>query len=491
MVAFYVFAEGTSSYRPTFRYAPQQGLTAALSQYAPGKQLYIGNKRWTSGALYSPMKDEFRKAWDDKALYLHCMECGYAKRESLEEGGIAKYGVLDCPACGAEGSFGKARYWIKPPGFAHPFDLPPDTTPDAPFAQSYATRAKLATAVRGEEAARTLPFTDRVQGWIARDHLLVTNRGPRDEGYDLCVACGRIARSAQGSSELDGPHPKPFPTKPEERTCPGRVSRGIVLGTQFISDILLLSFQLDPTQGVRLPPGSLGTEVALRTVCEALAQAACDLLQIEQGEIEAEYRPALTPNGKLGAEVEIYLYDTLPGGAGFSHIAGTHGADLLQAALDRLSNCPEGCDASCYRCLRRFTNRFEHDRLDRHVGAALLRYLLHGDMPSVPDSRRRQAIDLLAADLKRGVRPDEKVETDFQVDIDGLGPVIVPIRLSNEAGAVLDVAISSPLAPDVPSSPSLRDASDLGQLRVLPLDEMLVRRNTARAVQHIFDRFRS
>ena len=148
VAAFYVFAEGSSPYRPTFRYTPQQGLAAALSQYAPGKQLYIGNKRWTSGAIYSLSGFERRQAWDNHEFYLHCSACGYAKAVNQGEGGIQKNVVRDCDACGEENSFGPARPWMIPTGFAHPVDMQPDTTPDAPFSQSHATRAKLAADVR-------------------------------------------------------------------------------------------------------------------------------------------------------------------------------------------------------------------------------------------------------------------------------------------------------------------------------------------------------
>ena len=60
------------------------------------------------------------------------------------------------------------------------------------------------------------------------------------------------------------------------------------------------------------------TDVALRTVSESLAKAGSHMLEIESGELMAEYRPALTPAGQSGLEAEIFLYDTLAGGAGFS-----------------------------------------------------------------------------------------------------------------------------------------------------------------------------
>src|SRR5205823_4107296 len=50
VVGFYVFdRERSTRFRPAFHYAPTQGLPMALSQYAPGKEVWIDGKLWTSG----------------------------------------------------------------------------------------------------------------------------------------------------------------------------------------------------------------------------------------------------------------------------------------------------------------------------------------------------------------------------------------------------------------------------------------------------------
>ncbi len=52
------------------RFAPSQGLPIALTQYLPGKQIWISGKCYTSGAIYSVMRDEPYDAWQAKRLYL-------------------------------------------------------------------------------------------------------------------------------------------------------------------------------------------------------------------------------------------------------------------------------------------------------------------------------------------------------------------------------------------------------------------------------------
>ena len=108
-------------------------------------------------------------------------------------------------------------------------------------------------------------------------------------------------------------------------------TRHIVLGTDYITDIALFSMRV--AAPLNLKPGRYPTDVALKTVSEALAKAACQLLEIEPGELMAEYRPALTPAGTSGLEAEIFLYDTLPGGAGFASQLADRGLELYQRAL--------------------------------------------------------------------------------------------------------------------------------------------------------------
>ena len=125
------------------------------------------------------------------------------------------------------------------------------------------------------------------------------------------------------------------------------------------SSPMSLLVSINPVPPQMLVPGLLATDVALRTLCEALTKAACTSQGLDIQEIQADYRPALTPAGRQGAEAEIYLYDTLPGGAGFVQHVGDLGVPIFDAALAILEDCPDSCDSSCYRCLRSYKNKLE------------------------------------------------------------------------------------------------------------------------------------
>ena len=142
VVSFHVFDRNRSTrFRAAFEYAPSQGLPIALTQYAPGKEVWIDGKLWTSGALYSPLRSDLHEAWAKRRLYFECGICRYAR--TATHGEADRCEIRDCPACGGEASFGAAQNWIRPPGFAHPHSLEEGTSPEDQPGRSYATRAKV------------------------------------------------------------------------------------------------------------------------------------------------------------------------------------------------------------------------------------------------------------------------------------------------------------------------------------------------------------
>ena len=480
VVSFHVFDVNKSErFHTEYRYAPSQGLNIALSQYAPGKVVWIDNKEWTSGAIYSPMHTDRFKAWQERSLYFECSVCHYAMhvRSSEAERGEER----DCPACGSAETFGKAMNWMRPPGFAHRATKDPGTSPDDAPAVSYATRAKL-VAEGPEEESKWTSVTDRVTQAYDRSTLLVTNTGPNNEGYNYCTMCGLIEPVKNASGEVFGTHKKPYPDE-EKPDCPGSHStHGMVLGTDFKSDVLLVRLRVDSP--VRLRPEWLSTHVALRTAAEALTIAATQKLGVEATELQAEYRPALTPLGHKGLEAEIYLYDTLAGGAGFTRRVHDFGLSIFEAALDRLEHCPADCDESCYQCLRSFRNRFEHGLLDRKVGASLLRYVLHNEPPTLDQARLDLSADKLFADLESRDLPDTKFERGTVIDVPGIGPVAAPI-LATRGSKRWIIGVHGPLTLDVPPTQELHYAKEFGGIQVPLIDDMVIARNLPFATSQV------
>ncbi len=73
---------------------------------------------------------------------------------------------------------------------------------------------------------------------------------------------------------------------------------------------------------------------------------------------------------------------------GMPNWRGATYGEILDGALTLLENCPARCDRSCESCLQHYRNQHLKERLDRKLGAELLRYALSGAAPgeaSPPD----------------------------------------------------------------------------------------------------------
>ena len=362
-------------------------------------------------------------------------------------------------------------------------DVEEVTSPDDMPETSYATRAKLTMQTPSEESKWT-QANERVRVLRERKHLLVSNTGSKRDGYTYCVKCGRIEASSDPTPLLTGPHRKPYPDEKEPNCEAVGPTRHIVLGTDFITDIAL--FSIEVKSPLRLKPGQYPTDVALRTLSEAMAKAASQLLEIEPGELMAEYRPSLTPEGREGLKAEIFLYDTLPGGAGFSSQLVECGNELLQRALKLMKICPENCDASCYRCLRSFKNKFEHRLLDRHVGAELAEYLLTNNLPNFDEQRLKNSTTRLYNDLLRQDLKCITFELDVTLSLPDIGQVQVPILAASSTGERFAISLCGPLTSDYPAEPSLAALDGhLEDPKLVVVNELLVRGNLPAATREV------
>lgn len=459
VVTFHVFDVARSTERrPVLRYSPQQGLNQALSGYAPGREIWVNGERHYSFALWSPFKRrDCWRAWRDQKIYFECDCCGYTRVEPRS----AEYyvgQVMDCPACGTPGSLGVGTRWIRPSGFAHPVDQPAELALQDSPTPTRPTRAKLSapfTEAGPPQIDATAPNGAKYEIWTAKQRLILTNNGSKERvnpGFLYCPQCGRAEPNGWTAGTLRGAHRRPYPDHfPATAICNGRAAV-VVLGNEFITDIALIRFHV--SDKVRLPPGAFITKVVLTTVAEALAAAAARIEDIEPSDVGAEFRVAMTPGGSTGKEVEIYLYDIAPGGAGFVVSATRKQEAMFRDALGRLEGCT--CTHSCYQCLRGFQNKWDHKYLHRHLGAAFLRHVIFGEAPTIDEDEEARLFAALSADLEEG---GQKVEQ-----------LAGGLRLPNIANRT--IVLGHPM---IPSEPGSRLGRALAQsTSVIVIDQLLV-----------------
>ncbi|TWU10520.1 DEAD/DEAH box helicase [Allorhodopirellula heiligendammensis] len=464
--------------RPVIKYAPQRGLEQALSSYAPGREIFIDGKRFYSFALYSPMFGDLKRAWEQRKLYFECEKCGYARLEELDSGYMEDQ-RLACPSCGDQSGLGPAITWMVPPGFAHPAEMEEELAVDQPPDYTRPTQAKLKAPFNDPD----LPGEDYEFGnrgftvWTKKEDLFLTNRGaegPIDRGFILCTWCGRIEPAGWRDPDrayLNNsyrtrariPHPKPFPNHREKPNCTG-LMKIVSLGTTFRSDVSLFRFRMG--DNVMLMPGTSLAKICLTTIAQAVALVAAEDLELDRGNIGAEFRAAQTPGGKQGTEVDLYLYDTTPGGAGFVKAAVRDPVKLLADASALLKAC--SCGTSCYKCLRSYDNRFLHQDLDREIGAALLDHILgRSEKPSLDELTESKLLETMAVDLR------DHGET----------VVVKPGHLILESQGDKVIVISHALLPGVPATEAAKQASQSGRNVAQPIDHLCIKRALPVAVE--------
>jgi hypothetical protein len=165
---------------------------------------------------------------------------------------------------------------------------------------------------------------------------------------------------------------------------------------------------------------------------------------------------------------------------------GRLGLAVFEEALQILEVCPDNCDRSCYRCLRSYKNKFEHDLLDRHLGASLLRFLIHGSYPTLDSGRLAASADLLFEDLRRHNIEGVTIARNHLMTLPGFGKVTAPIYVKQKSGSEWIIGLHGPLTPDDPPDAALREVKEFcPSVPVLLVDEMVIRRNLPAATSRL------
>jgi hypothetical protein len=196
----------------------------------------------------------------------------------------------------------------------------------------------------------------------------------------------------------------------------------------------------------------------------------------------------MSTNADSALCAEIFLYDTLPGGAGFSSSIPARAEELLDQARRLLAHCPGECDSSCYRCLRAFGNRIEHRSLDRHVGVELIDYLLTGVVPEAETKRLQTSAELLFKDLSRllGGNPDIECKSNAEIVVAGAKYMAPILCHQKSGGTMIAVGLSSALKEGYAADPDIRALQELGgDVDVVVVNELLVRLNLPAATKSV------
>ena len=87
---------------------------------------------------------------------------------------------------------------------------------------------------------------------------------------------------------------------------------------------------------------------------------------------------------------EVFIYDNVPGGAGYARAIQDSLAQITELALEMGRNCPNAsCSGACYHCLLGYRNQQIHNLLDRELSVSVIEIPLGWSAPQ-PEQRVRR-----------------------------------------------------------------------------------------------------
>ena len=109
-----------------------------------------------------------------------------------------------------------------------------------------------------------------------------------------------------------------------------------------------------------------------------MALSAGRLLDVEFTDIKSGFRIRHTPDCTY---VDIYLFDTLSSGAGYTAAISDMPAELFDETRKTLTECKNNCDCACQECLKHFWNQQKQIYLNRGIGLWLLDWISYNKLP--------------------------------------------------------------------------------------------------------------
>lgn len=379
VVRFYVEKESERGRKAPrdIQYAPERDISVALSEYAPGRFVTIDKKIFKSGGIYANPRPrgfernqaEFYFKNNDyyKDIYI-CSECNWFGLEQED----AQREV--CPYCSAAIVKNKLlRPWgfspIKGEDVKFEDEDEQYTYTEAPYYSYVPENVDMENF--GQSNMRFANLPDR--------KVLTVNMGKRKNGFNVCKKCGG-AEVADANTKGTFSFSQPYHDR--HRLChhEGTVAANIYLGYEFLTDMFMMEISYDSSNLV----GNNNAEeksilrAAVTTLHEALKKAISLVLDIDYNEINGGWRPRFKGNGE--SYIEMFFYDNLISGAGYSSLIGSILNEVLDRARGVLSSCE--CSRSCKNCLDNYWNQRNHQFFDRQLGLQLLNYAQYGQLPN-------------------------------------------------------------------------------------------------------------
>lgn len=347
---------------------PTRNMAIALTEYAPGSQIVLDGKVYTSRGITLNFQNPNDNVINHQVIH-RAWRCG-----SCGKSGLSHYGNgTKCtnPACENLIEFFD---YIEPAGFATSFyDEPTNDISSQYFVPSQVPWVNTHTSLR--------QFINPSIGSYFSDEegeIFYHNKGKNGNGFALCFNCGYADSLTQGGqipadfnnhSKLRGKNSAPgSSTKchPMDNQIRGNISLGFADKTD-VFELYLKHQQTGEYFLVNEDNRKLAWTLGV-TFRHGLAKT----LGINADELGVTVKQVLNENLTANPIYSICLFDTNSGGSGFASLAGqpaifrsmlVHGKELLGCT---------NCQDACQNCLLQFDTKHYVDNLDRRIGLSYL-----------------------------------------------------------------------------------------------------------------------
>ena len=381
-------------------------LQIALAEYAPGAEVlqwrfpdaYI----YRSAGVYDPSAQHPDYAPEESLN--ECKRCCAVTLTPAEAASPA-----ECPECGSDML---NMPYLRPRGFTVDAVLPEGGREaygsGGRERAGFTPPAQLLVGANAITRGQNNPsFAPNLYSTVHVGDLFMRNLGPdrARPGFTLCRICGRHLDAdhlGEHTYPANVPPHRGFPRGPRAgQFCPNKDEFGnrVVLGHRFNSEVIVLA--VDMPEFLDAPMMEPSGKAAWHSFGTLMSEAAARYLEIDPDEVQVGVRPMRDGFGRV--QGEVFIYDNVPGGAGYARAIQDSLSPITQLALDMGRDCPNpSCSGACYHCLLGYRNQSIHNLLDRNLAVSVLEYLLEDRRPGLD---RSQAVRL-ASGVEEYLRSD-------------------------------------------------------------------------------------